>query len=260
MTLVVLAEVSDDAAALGETLAALMPEHPGPHHRGAAAGRGEPALGARVYSQCWMPFGQRRQICCEQIEITASDAALADLPPVVLPLAVPDLPVILWCRSARLVDRPEFGDLAGMARKVVVDSAQLGEPHDRDRSRRASRAPRASWWRPGLDAPHPLARNAGARLRESRIPRAAAERVCSRESPTDPERETSALYLRAWLQRALESCRRASCDRDRRPAILLRSSCRAKDCTWNKPPSTVRSWSPSTDCRTAPTCRSPPIT
>jgi len=29
------------------------------------------ALGARVYSQCWMPFGERRQICCEQIEITA---------------------------------------------------------------------------------------------------------------------------------------------------------------------------------------------
>jgi hypothetical protein len=26
-----------------------------------------------------MPFGQRRQICCEQVEITASDAALADL-------------------------------------------------------------------------------------------------------------------------------------------------------------------------------------
>ena len=28
MTLVVLAEASDDAAALGETVAALMPEHP----------------------------------------------------------------------------------------------------------------------------------------------------------------------------------------------------------------------------------------
>src|SRR5690348_3875845 len=97
MTLLVLAEAADDVQRLGETLAALMPEHPartilirlqpGP-------GR---TLSDRVYAQCWMPFGQRRQICCERIEITASDEALGDLPAVVLPLAVADLPVILWC-------------------------------------------------------------------------------------------------------------------------------------------------------------------
>ena len=55
-----------------------------------------------------MPFGQRQQICCEQIEITASDAALGDLPSVMLPLVVADLPVILWCRSPRLTRMPEF--------------------------------------------------------------------------------------------------------------------------------------------------------
>jgi glucose-6-phosphate dehydrogenase assembly protein OpcA len=75
-----------------------------------------------------MPFGQRRQICCEQIEIMASDAALDDLPAVVLPLAVADLPVILWCRSPRLVNMPEFGRIASMARKVVLDSGQLPDP------------------------------------------------------------------------------------------------------------------------------------
>ena len=37
------------------------------------------ALAARVFAQCWMPFGHRQQICCEQIEITASDASLPDL-------------------------------------------------------------------------------------------------------------------------------------------------------------------------------------
>ena len=63
-----------------------------------------------------MPFGQRRQICCEQVEITASDAALADLPSVVLPLAVADLPLILWCRSPRLFDLPEFRAVGGHGR------------------------------------------------------------------------------------------------------------------------------------------------
>ena len=33
---------------------------------------------ARVFAQCWMPFGKRQQICCEQIEITASETSLAD--------------------------------------------------------------------------------------------------------------------------------------------------------------------------------------
>ena len=88
--------------ALGETIAALMPEHPARAMVIRLCGSGEAALSERVYSQCWMPFGQRRQICCEQIEIVSADASLADLPPVVLPLAVPDLPLMLWCRSPRL--------------------------------------------------------------------------------------------------------------------------------------------------------------
>jgi len=128
MTLVVLTEEGDDLAALGETIAALMPEHPARAIVVRLHGGTEPALSERVYSQCWMPFGQRRQICCEQIELTASDASIDDLPSVVLPLAVPDLPLILWCRSARLLSMPEFRRIVAMARKVVVDSAKASVP------------------------------------------------------------------------------------------------------------------------------------
>src|SRR5664279_4920894 len=130
MTLIVIAEAADDAAALGETIAALMPEHPARTILIRLQGEGERALSQRVYQQCWKPFGQRQQICCEQIEITASDAALADLPSVILPLGVPDLPTILWCRSPRLVQRPEFAEIARMATKVVVDSAADGDSAD----------------------------------------------------------------------------------------------------------------------------------
>jgi glucose-6-phosphate dehydrogenase assembly protein OpcA len=127
MTLVVLTEEGDDLMALGETIAALMPEHPARAIIVRLRGAGEPALTERVYSQCWMPFGQRRQICCEQIELTASDASLDDLPSVVLPLAVPDLPLILWCRTPRLFVMPEFQRIAAMARKVVVDSSKAAD-------------------------------------------------------------------------------------------------------------------------------------
>jgi glucose-6-phosphate dehydrogenase assembly protein OpcA len=123
MTLVVAAEESDDPQAIGETLAALMPEHPSRAIVIRFRAGDQRSLAARVFAQCWMPFGHRQQICCEQIEITASDASLPDLTAVVLPLTVPDLPVILWCRSPRIFHLPAFSQLAMIAQKVVLDSA-----------------------------------------------------------------------------------------------------------------------------------------
>src|SRR5258708_2424218 len=72
MTLLVMADAADDVAALGETIAALMPQHPARAILVRLLGAGERALSERVYQQCWKPFGGRQQICCEQIEITAS--------------------------------------------------------------------------------------------------------------------------------------------------------------------------------------------
>jgi glucose-6-phosphate dehydrogenase assembly protein OpcA len=127
MTLIVAAEESDDPQSIGETLAALMPEHPSRAIVLRFRAQDQRSLAARVFSQCWMPFGHRQQICCEQIEITASDASLSDLAAVLVPLKVPDLPVILWCRSPRLFQLPAFAQLAAIAQKVVVDSAAFGD-------------------------------------------------------------------------------------------------------------------------------------
>jgi glucose-6-phosphate dehydrogenase assembly protein OpcA len=124
MTLVTLAEECEDFSVLGEVIAALMPEHPARTIVVRLQGAGE-QLSERVYSQCWRPFGQKRQVCCEQVEITASDATLADLPSVILPLAVPDLPLIAWCRCARVATLPEFGAIAAMAQRVIVDGNPL---------------------------------------------------------------------------------------------------------------------------------------
>jgi len=204
MTLLVIAEAADDAAALGETVAALMPEHPARAILIRLQGEGERALSQRVYQQCWKPFGQRQQICCEQIEITASDAALADLPSVILPLAVPDLPVILWCRSARLVRRPEFGEIAGMATKVVIDSAAAGDSTDAivcmaDGVRSGGILADLAWtrltrWRETL-----------ARAFENRDTLARLSEVDSVQVRFGPGYETAAWYLAAWAANALAS-------------------------------------------------------
>ena len=206
MTLLVIAEAADDASALGETLAALMPEHPARTILIRLQGEGERALSQRVYQQCWKPFGQRQQICCEQIEITASDAALADLPSVILPLAVPDLPVILWCRSARLVRRPEFGEIAGMATKVVMDSAAAGVTSQDSTDAIVSMADglgrggiladlawtRLTRWRETL-----------ARVFENRDTVAHLSEVNRVQVRFGPGYETAARYLAAWAANAL---------------------------------------------------------
>ena len=203
LTLVVLAEASDDATALGETIAALMPEHPARTIVVRLSGAGERALAERVYAQCWMPFGERRQICCEQIEITASDAALADLPSVMLPLAAPDLPVIVWSRSARLFEMPPFSAIARMATKVVLDSAGFADPKRTLRllaetARSGILLGDLAWtrltrWRETL-----------ARLFENRNYLAKLARISSVRVVHDAGSATAAWYMGAWIVDALE--------------------------------------------------------
>src|SRR6266446_3408355 len=125
MTLVVVAEEREDAAEVGETLALLMREHPSRAVVVRVRDSVEPELEARVFAQCWMPLGQRRQICCEQIEISTSNVSLADVPAVVLPLVAADLPVVLWFRPPRLLASPALRDLTRIATRTIIDSASF---------------------------------------------------------------------------------------------------------------------------------------
>ncbi len=193
MTLIVFAE--EDAATIGETVAALMPEHPARTVHIQLSGKQGRALSERVYQQCWMPFGQRRQICCEQVEITASDEALGDLPSVVLPLAVADLPVIVWCRSLRLLGMPEFDAIAAMATKVIVDSAAVPDALGRlvEASRRGVVLGDLAWtrltrWREMLS-----------QVFENRERLGQLSRVERMKVEYGAGYETSARYLAAWI-------------------------------------------------------------
>jgi glucose-6-phosphate dehydrogenase assembly protein OpcA len=202
MTLVVFAEESEDLAGLGETMAALMPEHPARTVIVRLRSDGERGMSDRVYAQCWMPFGQRRQICCEQIEITASDAALPDLAAVVLPLAVADLPVIAWCRSARLARLPEFWKIVEDAAKVVVDTAAFPDGAEALRyfAGISGRGPilgdlawtRLTRWREAL------ARIFDNRQYLARLGNRAAVRIGHGEGY-----QTSAWYMAGWIANAL---------------------------------------------------------
>jgi len=125
MTLIVAAEDEADAQSASETLAELMHEHPSRAIVLKPSSSGE--LGARVFAQCWMPFGGRQQICCEQIEIAASPDRLGDVPGIMLGLLAPDLPVVLWCRGERWFAEPHFGQLLPLVDKLIVDSTSFAD-------------------------------------------------------------------------------------------------------------------------------------
>ncbi len=122
MTLIVVVEETRDSMPVGETIAGLMHEHPSRAIVVRVRECPEPCLEARVFAQCWMPFGRRQQICCEQVEIIAARRSLADVPAVIRGIITPDLPVVVYCPDGRLCQSAEFQTLTALAGKLIVDS------------------------------------------------------------------------------------------------------------------------------------------
>lgn len=126
MTLVVLAEDDADAENVRRTLGMLMHDHPS---RSIVLRASEgAALDARVFAECWMPFGRNQQICSEGIEMSADAANLGDVARLLVPLVVPDLPVVLWCRGPRFFSTRYFDPLFSLADKIIVDSVFASNP------------------------------------------------------------------------------------------------------------------------------------
>ena len=130
----------------------------------------------------------------------------------ILPLAVPGLPVILWCRSARLVRRPEFGAIAGMATKVVMDSAAAWVANG---ATNKDAADAIQCMADGVRSGGILAdlawtrltrwRETLARVFENRATLARLAEVDSVQVRFGPGYETAAWYLAAWAVNALAS-------------------------------------------------------
>jgi glucose-6-phosphate dehydrogenase assembly protein OpcA len=130
MTLVVAAEDAPDAEKVRQTVGVLMHNHPSRAVilRPASGGA---VLDARIFAECWKPFGKSQQICSEGIEITAGQSGFAEVAKFLVPLRVPDLPVVLWCRGTpMLASGAEPGPLEPLfplADKTIFDSSQVAD-------------------------------------------------------------------------------------------------------------------------------------
>lgn len=121
MTLVVVARDEADADQARQTLALLMRQHPS--RAIVLRGRNHTEFDARVFAECWRPFGRTQQICSEGIEIMAGPGGLEEVARFLVPLRVPDLPVVVWVRGAGPRDAEGVHPLYPLADKILFDTS-----------------------------------------------------------------------------------------------------------------------------------------
>jgi glucose-6-phosphate dehydrogenase assembly protein OpcA len=180
------------------------------------------ALSGRAYATCWMPFGRRSQICCEQIELSAGANSFSEIPRLLRALVAPDLPVVFWCRSAKVFAHPAYEAIAALADKVILDSRSHPNPDETvraiDAQLRAGQLisditwTRLTRWRQTISA-----------VFERSDCRAFFDSLKKVEIfYTHQPEPISARYLRAWLQSILGA----------KFPVLLTHSPEAESCSW----------------------------
>ncbi len=86
-------------------------------------------LTAEVTSRCTLPSASSKQVCCEQVTITAGVAQVDEVPSAVAPLLLSDLPVYVWWHAEpRLADKALFRRLVDLSDRVVIDSTRFRDP------------------------------------------------------------------------------------------------------------------------------------
>lgn len=88
----------------------------------------ESNLAAHVTSRCTIPDGMSKQVCCEEVTITASGSQVNEMPSAVVPLLMPDLPVYLWWRAVPHLSDKVFSYLGEISDRVIIDSSTFANP------------------------------------------------------------------------------------------------------------------------------------
>ena len=131
LNLLVFVTSQAEAAMLDDTLTEVTAAHPSRAIMIIADSQSqESVLAAQVTSRCTLPTATSKQVCCEQVTITAAGSELDEMPSAVAPLLVSDLPVYLWWQAVpRITDKVTFRRLADLSDRVIIDSADFNDPH-----------------------------------------------------------------------------------------------------------------------------------
>lgn len=122
MTLIVACRTPEEALEARQVAGQVMRVHPS---RAIIVYQGSGEFDARVFAECWKPFGRRQQICSEGIEIVSGQGGFSEVARFLVPLRVPDLPVVLWCRGASVSEKGGFHHLYPLADKIIFDTCDV---------------------------------------------------------------------------------------------------------------------------------------
>ena len=117
-----------DEASLGEiseVMARVSDDHPGRFIVILLKEEAQPSIDAVVTVQCHPAEKGRKQVCCEQIVITAGREHMSHLSSFVRPLLVSDLPVFLWWRDVPDLEESLFAELVETSDRVIIDTCIL---------------------------------------------------------------------------------------------------------------------------------------
>jgi glucose-6-phosphate dehydrogenase assembly protein OpcA len=129
LSLIVVTRGDQAAEQATETIAKLTTRHP---HRAivvnAIPHSPKDQLDVWVQAHCQLPQPGRARVCGEQITIEARGAAIDRVPNTILPLLVPDVPVMLWWMRGEPFDDPRFAKFGDLVDRMIVDSATFSRP------------------------------------------------------------------------------------------------------------------------------------
>lgn len=202
-------ELDELAAMIGEVTL----EHPARIFLIAANRRsGIPKLEAWISARCSLPVPGGKQVCCEQITVTADGAEASKVPSIVTSLLVSDVPsVLLWKPPVDAQDTM-LQALAQVIDRIIIDSSEMASPEHAlvqwrafaSRMQRHSTFGDLAWthlvpWR------SLIAHAFNPPEMRARLPTIDAVTIeCSTTSSPKHSGISQALMLTAWLARKLE--------------------------------------------------------
>lgn len=129
LNFIVVTEREQDVQELAEMVGDVTIEHPARIFLIVADPRNTTAkLDAWISARCSLPVPGGKQVCCEQITLTALGTEAPKIPSIVTSLLVPDVPsVLLWKSEVRERD-PVLHALADVVNRVLIDSSDNPAP------------------------------------------------------------------------------------------------------------------------------------
>jgi glucose-6-phosphate dehydrogenase assembly protein OpcA len=128
LTLVVIAPRPETAERAMAAINALHQRHPS---RAIVVSPGDydgpSAMDAHVYAECRIAARTDAEVCTEQILIKVGGELSQHLSRVVAPLLIHDLPVVLWWPDDPTFGTRQFGEVVGLADRLLVDTGTFPE-------------------------------------------------------------------------------------------------------------------------------------